>query len=50
MTGTIINVVTVLIGGTAGLFLGSRFPQKMRQTIVYGLGLFTLVMGVCQCS
>ena len=46
MTGTIINVITVLIGGTAGLFLGSRFPQKMRQTVVYGLGLFTLVMGV----
>src|SRR5205814_10036988 len=32
VTGTWINVATVLIGGTLGLLFGSRFPDKMRQT------------------
>lgn len=46
MTGTIINVVTVLIGGTLGLTFGARLPERLRQTVVAGLGLFTLVIGV----
>ncbi|UYN88943.1 MAG: DUF554 domain-containing protein [Anaerolineales bacterium] len=45
MLGTIINIVTVLIGGTLGLFFGARFPERMSQTIVAGLGLFTLSIG-----
>lgn len=44
--GTILNVVTVLAGGALGVFFGSRFPQKMRETIVAGLGLFTLALGL----
>ncbi|MFC1936809.1 DUF554 domain-containing protein [Chloroflexota bacterium] len=46
MTGTLINVVTVLLGGSLGLFFGARFPERVRQTVVAGLGLFTLVIGV----
>lgn len=46
MTGTIINVITVLIGGAAGLAFGSRLPERVRQTVLAGLGLFTLVIGV----
>lgn len=45
MLGTIINIITVLIGGTVGLFFGARFPERMSQTIVAGLGLFTLAIG-----
>ncbi|MCW5875139.1 MAG: DUF554 domain-containing protein [Anaerolineales bacterium] len=45
MVGTILNVITVLIGGTLGLFFGARFPERMRHTIVAGLGLFTLAIG-----
>ena len=45
MTGTIINVITVIIGGTLGTFLGSRLPDKMRETVMHGLGLMTLVIG-----
>lgn len=45
MTGTIINVITVVIGGTLGTFLGSRLPNKMRETVMNGLGLMTLVIG-----
>lgn len=46
MTGTIINVITVIIGGTLGTFLGSRLPNKMRETVMNGLGLMTIVIGV----
>ncbi len=45
-TGTLINVVTVLLGGAAGLWLGARLPERMRETIMHGLGLLTLVIGV----
>lgn len=46
MTGTIINAITVLIGGTLGTLLGHRFPQRMQETVFASLGLFTLVIGV----
>jgi len=40
------NVVTVLLGGLLGTFLGGRLPEKMRQTVVYGLALVTAVVGI----
>lgn len=46
MTGTIINAITVLIGGTLGTFLGHRFPERMQETIFASLGLFTLAIGM----
>lgn len=46
MTGTLLNVVTVLLGSTLGLVLGSRFPERMHQTVMAGLGIMTLVVGV----
>jgi uncharacterized membrane protein YqgA involved in biofilm formation len=46
MTGTLINVVTVLIGGTLGLLFGERLPDRIKQTVVAGMGLFTLVVGI----
>jgi uncharacterized membrane protein YqgA involved in biofilm formation len=46
MTGTIINIATILIGGTVGSLLGGRLPDRLRQTIISGLGLFTLAYGL----
>jgi uncharacterized protein len=46
VTGTIINIVSVLIGGFAGLLLGSKFPDHIRRSIVAVLGLFTLAIGI----
>lgn len=46
MTGTILNVATVLIGGSLGTLLGQRLPDKMRQTVLHGLGLVTTVVGL----
>ena len=46
MTGTIINIATVLIGGTLGMLLGDRLPERVKQTVVAGMGLFTLAVGL----
>ena len=44
--GTIINVITVLVGGVLGTLMGARLPERVRETIMHGLGLLTLVIGV----
>lgn len=46
MTGTLINVAAIIIGGTLGVFVGGRMPERLRQTVMTGLGLFTLVIGI----
>ncbi|GAB1470646.1 DUF554 domain-containing protein [Chloroflexota bacterium] len=46
MTGTIINVIAILVGGTIGLLFGARIPERFKTTIIAGMGLFTMVMGV----
>jgi uncharacterized membrane protein YqgA involved in biofilm formation len=46
MTGTFINVGTVLLGTLIGTVVGSRLPEGMQQRVLAGLGLVTLVIGV----
>lgn len=46
MTGTIINIIAVLVGGTIGLLFGSRIPERFKSTIIAGMGLFTAAMGI----
>ncbi len=46
MIGTLINAAAVLAGGTLGIFLGAHLPARIRQTVVAGLGLFTLAYGL----
>ncbi len=46
LTGTLLNVATVLIGTTAGVLLGGRLPPRMQESLTSGLGLFTLLIGV----
>ena len=46
MTGTIINIITILVGGYLGLRFGARLPERVRQTVVAGLGLFTAAYGL----
>jgi uncharacterized membrane protein YqgA involved in biofilm formation len=45
-TGTIINIVAVLVGGTLGTALGARLPQRIRETVMHGLGLVVLAIGI----
>lgn len=46
MTGTILNIVAVLIGSALGILLGGRMSDRIRQTVMSGLGLVTLVIGI----
>ncbi len=46
MTGTLINIASVLIGGVLGLLFGARLPERVRQTVIAGLGLFTAAIGI----
>lgn len=46
MTGTILNIAAILIGGAVGVFFGNRLAERVRQTLVAGLGLFTAVIGL----
>ncbi len=45
LTGTLLNVATVLAGTVIGVFAGSRMPARMQESLVAGLGLFTLLIG-----
>ena len=45
MTGTLINTATVLAGSAVGLAAGHRLPERMRETVMKGIGLMTLVIG-----
>lgn len=46
MRGTILNVITVLVGTGLGVLLGGRMPERMRITVLDTLGLFTVVLGI----
>jgi uncharacterized membrane protein YqgA involved in biofilm formation len=46
LTGTWLNAGAVLLGGGLGLAFGSKVPERLRQTVLLGLGLFTALVGV----
>jgi uncharacterized membrane protein YqgA involved in biofilm formation len=46
VTGTILNVITVLIGGGLGTLFGDRLPARVRETVLAALGLFTIAIGL----
>ncbi|MDR7518689.1 MAG: DUF554 domain-containing protein [Armatimonadota bacterium] len=46
MQGTIVNTVAVLAGGSVGLLLRRRIPDRMRETVMMGIGLATLLIGM----
>jgi len=43
--GTIINIITVLVGGSIGLFARRGLSSDFRERVMKGLGLITLVIG-----
>jgi uncharacterized membrane protein YqgA involved in biofilm formation len=46
LTGTLLNVGTVLLGTLVGLLIGSRMPARVQSSLTTGLGLFTIVIGL----
>jgi uncharacterized protein len=45
MTGTFLNIATVIIGGIIGLIFGARIPDKLKSTVIAAMGLFVAAMG-----
>jgi len=48
LTGTLVNVATVIVGTTIGTLLGDRLPERVRETVMHGLGLFVIALGVVE--
>lgn len=46
LTGTLVNTGSVLAGSVIGLFLGNLLPERLRDTVMKGLGLCTLFIGI----
>ena len=46
MIGTLINIVAVAFGGGLGTILGQRLPERLRQTVMHGIGLVTITLGI----
>lgn len=44
--GTLINIATVLIGGSAGLIVGTRLRKSLNQAVLSVMGLVTMVVGI----
>ena len=45
LSGTLLNVATVLLGTGIGVLVGARMPARMQESLVVGLGLFTALIG-----
>lgn len=45
LIGTLINIGAVLVGGGLGTLLGGRLAERVRVTVLHGIGLVTLVLG-----
>jgi len=43
--GTILNIVTILIGATLGVLIGNRLPERTTRVVTDALGLITVVLG-----
>ncbi len=46
MIGTFINVAAILIGGSLGLLFGGRLSERLKATVIAGMGLFVAVIGI----
>ena len=46
MIGTLINVVTILVGSAIGLLLRRGMKESMSRTVMQGLGLCVILIGV----
>ncbi|GAB6137156.1 DUF554 domain-containing protein [Halanaerobaculum tunisiense] len=45
MTGTIVNTIAIVIGGSIGLFLGDKLPNSLKEVVIQGLSLAVLLIG-----
>jgi uncharacterized membrane protein YqgA involved in biofilm formation len=45
LSGTLLNVATVVIGTTIGVLAGARLSPRLRASLTDGIGIFVLVIG-----
>ncbi|MGZ3639609.1 MAG: DUF554 family protein, partial [Ktedonobacterales bacterium] len=46
LSGTLLNVATVVMGGVLGVLLGNRLPARIQESLFGVLGLFTVLIGL----
>jgi len=46
MIGTLLNVCTVIAGTLIGRALGARLPKPIQETVMNGIGVITLIIGL----
>ena len=46
LTGTLVNTAAVILGALIGMGLGNVLPERLRATVMSGLGLCTLFVGI----
>jgi uncharacterized membrane protein YqgA involved in biofilm formation len=44
--GTIVNLIAIVLGGLTGIFFGKAFPDKLKTTVIQGIGLSVIVIGL----
>lgn len=46
LTGVLVNAGAILLGGIAGTFLRRGLPERLNKTLMQGLGLCVLYVGI----
>jgi uncharacterized membrane protein YqgA involved in biofilm formation len=46
LKGTLVNIIAVAVGALFGRYLGHFIPERVRRTIIMGLGLAVLLIGI----
>ncbi len=46
LTGTVVNIASIAAGSLAGRYLGHLLPERMRRTVMFGLGLAVALIGL----
>jgi len=46
LAGTILNIISVLIGSSIGILIGNRLAERVQESIITALGLITVVIGI----
>jgi uncharacterized membrane protein YqgA involved in biofilm formation len=46
MKGTFLNVIATLTGSILGVLFGSRLSERLKTTMLSGMGIFTAAVGM----
>ena len=46
MLGTIVNALAIIVGGLVGMLFGKALPEKMKNTVIQGIGLAVILIGL----